>query len=671
MSATPLYLLPTKNDASANPVHILTNGKASVGSNSSALVDGSGIISTCSLNIGTSINPTNINVYGTYFSNNGSALLLPADISANRPAGQTGYIRFNTTINYLEYWDSTSSTWIPIVPPPYILSISPTSVTQSNIPISIFGGNFNAGSTVQFIDNANNVFASPLVTFVSPFNITALTPTPPLSVSGQPFSIKVTVPAGLSALLPGALSTGAGPVFITTAGNIGNIYTGVSSELLSYTNNLLTVKAIDPDSDPITYSYTGSLPPGLSLDASGNIIGIYNGVINSPSASPTSTVYTFNILAITPNHTSTRTFNINVIQPTLVSYAYTGSASVYPIPTGVLYMTTKMWAAGGANYYNSGYSYYSYGAPGGFTETTFNIVSAETNLTIVVAGGGGTGTGSYESYGYGGGGNGANGGSGGGGASIVLSGNITTPFANSTSGSNYTYNAPQASLLALNGAEGVIAVAGGGGGAGWYIYNTAGGTGGGITGGTVPSGTDPVVGSFGGYTLPTGGTQSSGGTGGSGGQGNYNAAASKFAGGKVTANTGGGGGSGGGGGGWYGGGCYQTSVTGNNAAGGGGSGFAGYANGTTYSSPTYLTGSNVTINSITYPDSYQDNTTRTNGTRIYKNTKILRSPNLTYVYSNSKTLPPLTTDTYYTADVGTSGPTVTSLGGNGKVVLIF
>jgi len=662
MSATPLYLLSTKNDISANPVHILTNGKASVGSNSSALIDGSGIISTCDFNVGSSTNLTNTNVYGPYYSNNGSALLLPADISANRPHGLTGYIRFNTTLNILEYWSQSSNTWLGINIPPLILSISPSTVTLANYPITITGENFVNGMSVFFIDTSNNSFTSPSVTFVSSESLIALTPTPALSTTSQPFSVKVVKPSsGYFATLLNALNTGGPPTFISGAGVIGRIYTGVSSELLSYTNALSTVKATDPDSDPITYSYTGSLPPGLSLDASGNITGTYSGTINSPSASPSSTTYTFTVSAVTSNATSTRTFDIIVVQPTLVSYSYSGSANAYSIPTGVLYMTTKMWGGGGSNYFNNSV-WSGSGAPGGFTETTFNIISGETTLTIVVAGGGGSGLTSYESYAYGGGGNGANGGGAGGGASMILSGNIISPFANSTAGSSYTYNAPQTSLLSLNGAEGVIAVAGGGGGAGWYNFdNMNGGTGGGITGGQA----------YNGSTQPTGGSQTSGGTGGSLGTGSYNVAASKFAGGRTINNTGSFGGSAGGGGGWYGGGCYQEN-NGNNAGGGGGSGFAGYVTGTTYTSPSYLTGTNVTIGAITYPSSYEDAVTRTNGTRNYSNTKILRSPNLGTGTISSQQLPPLTTDTYYTAGVGVAGPEgSTLLGGNGKVVLLF
>ena len=87
---------------------------------------------------------------------------------------------------------------------------------------------------------------------------------------------------------------------------------------------------------------------------------------------------------------------------------------------------------------------------------------------------------------------------------------------------------------------------------------------------------------------------------------------------------------------------------------------------------SYLTGTNVTIGAITYPSSYQDAVKRINGTRTYSNTRILRSPDLGSGTISSQQLPPLTTDTYYTAGVGVAGPEGSTLiGGNGKVVLIF
>jgi hypothetical protein len=52
-----------------------------------------------------------LNVSGTYFSNSVSAIQIPADTSDNRPAGQAGYMRYNTNTNVIEYWNAASSSW--------------------------------------------------------------------------------------------------------------------------------------------------------------------------------------------------------------------------------------------------------------------------------------------------------------------------------------------------------------------------------------------------------------------------------------------------------------------------------------------------------------------------------------------------------------------------------
>lgn len=676
MSAAPLYLLTTKNDASANPTHILTNGKMSVGSNSSELIDGSGIISTCSLNVGRNTNITGINTYGTYYSNNSSALLLPADISANRPTGQSGYIRYNTTLNVLEYWNPTSSSWTSIATPPILSSVNPSTVL-SPIDLSLNGLNFQSGATVRFTDVSGIVYNSPSVTYFSSTLVVANSGTLPFTASGDYYDVTITNPDGLESTLQNYISTGiSAPVFTTASGNIGRIYTGAyydsSGSLTSY-YNLLPVTATDPDGQPITgYSITsGSLPPGLSLNSStGAITGnITLGTLSAPSASPSSTTYTFTVKADTSNASSSRSFNIIVYQPYLQTYSYTGGPQTFNVPSSLTTTTqqisARLWGAGGGNYYSGSYpNDINLGAPGGFTKTIFNVL--ESTYTLVV-GGGGVGN---AVAGYGGGGCGTNGGSGGGGGSYIFTGSIATPFQNVTytgTFSPHVNNEPTTAVTSLAGASGVILVAGGGGGAGWYNVangdvNQNGGPGGGITGGQSTN-------SRANRTLATGGTQTAGGValsqGGSSTSPNYMTSASYLKGSGHTDNLSSGG-SGGGGGGWYGGGGYQGG-SGDNAGGGGGSCFAGYVNGSTSSTLT----ANTLNWSGSSTNSYIDSSTRTNGTRTYTNSQIYRKDNLVGAIAGTQT-PPGNTDTYYSAGVGQSGPRASDAnGGNGYIVLIY
>ena len=676
MSATPLYLLTTKNDASSNPVHILTNGKASIGSNSSQIVDASsGIISTCSLNVGNSTTTTSFNTYGTYYSNNSSAIKIPSDTSANRPPGETGYLRFNTTINLLEFWSPSTLSWTPLGIPPTLISINP-SVAATAIDISLNGVNFSSGATVGFIDASLNQFNSSIVTYVSSTRLIARAD---LSYNPVPYSVIVINPGGLSSTLSNVLSTGSAPIFTTSSGSIGSIWTGALVDASSaFTYYLAPVTATDPDTGgTIFYSITsGSLPPGLTINSvTGDISGNFTGALSAPSASPSSTTYTFTVKATDNTGANTsRNFSITVYQPYLVTYTYTGSATTFAIPFNATIsqsklstITARLWGSGGGNYYSSGYpADFNCGAPGGFTKTTFNVLSAESNLTVVV-GGGGAGN---ATYGYAGGGGGANGGSGGGGGSYIFTGSIATPFQNVTyvgSGGSYVNSEPTSSVTGLAGASGVIAVAGGGGGAGWYAsfngdINQNGGPGGGITAGQSTTNNS-------GRSVASGGSQTAGGVaisqGGSPTTPNYMTSAGYLKGSGHTDNFSSGG-SGAGGGGWYGGGGYQG-ASGNNAGGGGGSGFAGFTNGST---STVLTANTVNWSGSS-TNSYTDSTTRTNGTRIYTNTQIYRKDNLNGAITSQQT-PPGNTDTYYSSGVGTSGPRgVEVTGGNGLIVFIY
>jgi hypothetical protein len=422
-------------------------------------------IATLGSNLITPSTSTTINgldVSGTYFSNSVSAIQIPADICNNRPPiGLPGYIRYNTTINFLEYYNNVESSWIAITSPPLLLSFTPTTVTQSNVTINITGSNFLPGGSVTFIDINAISFVSPLVTYISSSNITATTPSPALSVAGQPFIVRYTGPYGLYSELSG-LNTGSSPVFTNPAGTIGNIFTAGSSTS-SY--SLSSCAATDPDSDPITYSITtGSLPTGLTINSSGNITGTCTIV---PSNNTTQT-FNFTVTAATASASSTRNFSITVYGLQTIAYSYTGSNQSFVKPSGLFSMTVKLWGAGGGSGKTSGSKC---GGGGGFVSGNLSMVSYSS--LILVVGKGGT---------YGG--EVSNGGSGGGYAGIF---NSSVAFGN------------------------VLALAGAGGGGGGTLTTEAGfgGAGGGLTGGNGEDDTRNVI-----STGGKGGTQSAGGAAG-------------------------------------------------------------------------------------------------------------------------------------------------------------
>jgi len=600
-----------------------------------------------------------INAYGTYYSNGISALKIPVDTSNNRPPGQIGYIRYNSTAESLEYWNGASSLWSILSIPPTLTSVSPsTEVNQALQDISLNGFNFVSGATVSFIDISGTVYSSPSVTFINSTRVVAKTPAiTGLPLDGEPYDVKITNPNLLSYTLNDAIDVGILPTFNTAAGSIGTIYDIIRG---NGEYSLLPVTATDP-LDIITYSISaGALPTGLSLNST------TGAITGTASAVGADTTFSFTVLAstVTSPTKPSRTFTITVKAPVTVSYTFTGASQTFSIPSGLTRLQAYMWGAGGGNYYSTTYARTDEGSggPGGYTQTKFNILTGETTLTLVVGGGGQGNT----VAGYGGAGSGANGGGGGGGGSGAGSGNITTPFSNTNSSylgdpaPNSTRNIPNQTVLDLSGAIGIIAVAGGGGGSGWYIYNNQnGGPGGGITGGP----------SVNGASQPTGGGQSSGGNG----TGNA-ALGGKFLRGGYVFNNQSSGGSAGGGGGWYGGGCYQTTTSGSNAGGGGGSGFAGYTNGSNpFSSPTVLTGTTVG----SYPDSFASASTRTNGTRVYYEGYIYRKANPSTSDINVQQTPPETGATGYISGVGCAGPkssgtdNVGVTGGPGLIVLKY
>ena len=107
--------------------------------------------STLGSNVIQSTTTNGLNVNGTYFSNNVSALKIPADTSNNRPAGQTGYIRYNTNNNKIEYWDGSGNSWSSIGEPASTLSLGEaTPATTYNLVM--VGG---AGTQTPFVDTAS------------------------------------------------------------------------------------------------------------------------------------------------------------------------------------------------------------------------------------------------------------------------------------------------------------------------------------------------------------------------------------------------------------------------------------------------------------------------------------------------------------------------------------
>ena len=555
-------------------------------------------------------------------------LRMPPGTTAQRPAvPQLGMMRYNTTLDVLEQY--TLDGWQGIDAPPIVTTISGTIFSNENSTITINGSNFKSGAVVSIEGAAVGGIPRVLsTTYVNSTQLTAATNAASVNyITNSTFDVKVTNPSGLSSVATSAGTTDTRPSWTTPSGLLGYISD------LSRGIKTFTVVATDPDSNPITYSVvSGSLPTNMTINSSTGVIS------GTPNAVGSSTTSSFTIRATANGVSVDRTFSITVLAPGKTTFTHTGTNQTFNIPTGVDRIRVKMWGAAGGTYYD-GTGNNGQGGAGGYTETTFNVLTGETTLTVIVGSGS-----EYTTAGImGGAGNGGNGGCAGGGASILVSGTLSnaafTQVAENGPGSNSVVSSELANKA---GATQVIAVAGGGGGAGWYIYNYMyAGNGGGLLGGNAANG----------YYQATGGTQSAGGVSYGGGT---NPTAGKFKAAGVTSTASGG--SGGGGGGWYGGGTgWGGSNT--NSSGAGGSGFVGYANGSTSTVLTPTSGDGA---------SYTDTITRTNGTRTYTNSQCLRN-------GQYGTEPPNTSDADYGGNAGRSAPIFTMgyYSNHGRVVLIY
>ena len=497
---------------------------------------------------------------------------------------------------------------------PFITSLTPATLADTDDTTTITGGNFASNVQVVLI-GSDNTERSPKSLVRNSSTSLTLTRPDSLPTAYEPYSVKATNPGITSPtgsnlhILSNAIDAGSAPVW-STAGALTNFRKGTS-----YTFSL---SASDADAG-ITYAVaSGSLPEGLTLNTS-------TGVISGTSTVNTGTPYSFVVAATDTggNTTNSSSLTLSQVVPdaptnvvatttstTQISVAFnapsysgtssitgytvtsstgniTGTGSSSPIVlTGFTLGTSYTFTVKATN--SSGDSNASSASNSTSLPTTFDYVSAATQtwtapsgvtsatFKIWGAGGGNAGSFSGGQGGYttgtftvvsgrnynvyvGGTGSGRSGGWPGGGAAASGGNNLAA-------GGGGGYSAIQDST---NNAY--LAIAGAGGGA---ISAASGFNGGGTTG---------VSTNDAGYGINTGGTQSAGGVANVSIDGRSSNGGSLF-GGSSSTPTNGGHAPGGGGGSGYFGGAGGASGGGAVTAGPGGSGYvnASYSsNGTT------------------------------------------------------------------------------------------
>jgi len=447
-------------------------------------------------NLGTNVvassTVSGLNVGGTYLSNGVSALQIPADTSNNRPAGQNGYIRYNTDENIIEYWNGSTGLWTPISEPaPSISSITPQYVLQdvSSTNYVITGSNFNIFSNVYFIGNNDlTEYPTASTTFVSNSQInTLITDAIADASNNSAFAVKViNTNTGYSSTTGNILPYNQGPFWNTSIGS--NLGSGLTEAVYTTANSPFTdLSASDqpPPHLPISYYYYSS-PSGASsvlLDSSlGRLYGTMPTLVQS-------TLYNFT--AYPQDASGSRgpivSFNFTIAPAQLAVTGYTLTTDYT-----ITYVDSSNNSIGSPSL--TGYTIYKFTGTGitGFVTPNFD---ASINY-LVVGGGGSGGTGSTNGY-YGGGG-----GAGGYRAGQFrfvkdVSYNIVVGVGGTYSNSaNVAGGTGGFSRLGLSGGTGITSDGGGGGAA----SGGAAGSGGSGGGGTYVTYTSGASGNSGSYT---------------------------------------------------------------------------------------------------------------------------------------------------------------------------
>jgi len=243
------------------------------------------------------------NVQLDYASANGTgAILVPVGSSGQRPSPNIGYLRYNTSLSLLEFYDNTS--WVPLTYPPTVTAASNNVIESAGTQtVVITGFNFDIGATAVLISPTGTTKTPTTSTRNSATQITiTYSGGDVLTASvGEPLDVKVTNGSGLFSTLTGIVYINATPTWNTPAGSVGTIYEGVAMSSVQ-------LSATDPEGNSISYSITsGALPTGVSLSSSGLISGTSSA---GGSYNSSGTTYNFTSQASDNTNTTTRAFSI-------------------------------------------------------------------------------------------------------------------------------------------------------------------------------------------------------------------------------------------------------------------------------------------------------------------------------------------------------------------------
>ena len=223
---------------------------------------------------------------------------------AQRPTSPAaGYMRFNTTSKNLEIHDGTAWASVGIVAPTVSSFAIAGGLSVFNLTggetVTLTGGNFSSVPTIVLIASDGTEFAATSESFTSTTSMTFVTPNVSSKAPGA-YDLKLTNPDGGTVTKTDFITSSGVPVWTTAAGTIVDQDEGTSVNF--------TLAATDSDGGAITYAVTtGSLPSGISLNASTGVISGTLPTVNADTNTNFSVTATDN-----ENQTTARAFTITI-----------------------------------------------------------------------------------------------------------------------------------------------------------------------------------------------------------------------------------------------------------------------------------------------------------------------------------------------------------------------
>ena len=152
------------------------------------------------------------------------AAKMPSGTTAQRTGAKAGDIRFNSSIDLMEYYDGVQ--WKGIDAPPVITSVSGFINEDTDTTLVITGSNFATGATVSFLNNSDSsvIKNAATVTRDSSSQLTITTGNDSSGMTaGTVIDVLVTNPSGLTSTSTNVATVSADPLWLAPASN-QNLY---------------------------------------------------------------------------------------------------------------------------------------------------------------------------------------------------------------------------------------------------------------------------------------------------------------------------------------------------------------------------------------------------------------------------------------------------------------